>query len=658
MKYFKVPYISNSETLFDGKGVIIMNKYFIFMMIVYILTLTKLGICCSISTTLDSQTVGVGEEITLTVTVSASDCPGREEVSDLFILQITGTGAITEGIVSVKSAGEDLSECSACIFGGCTSCFLAGSFSQTFTLTGLNPGPTEFRVRLADGLCVGGSTACGFATDETFTIFDEQIVTLTITDTDTTPIPEPTPSATSDCEIILDGIENFISCNVTNPQNIGTRGCPAGTINISVNDINKVFAEPSTLDFPDTQSGEKFMNFNYKSTDIIGKTNVDFLFNSFDEETSMFTFSKTVSKPIEVFCPVSVPSCISDTDAIGLSLDGPGSGRKTISLDCTDSCPSGTLEIRGSCDSNQDIATCQVFEGFPKTVDIEFTPVSEGQTTAIVDIQCVEPLTEEQGITSELEITAIGTHVFRVTVAEDGVPAAGCFTSMSLSRLFEGGDCENIKIRCEDCSQNELQNISSLVTCDVDDPSIASCTPILFPGAPLNPEVRICPLSAGSTSIKVDWSCGPNRAFGGTEITAKGEININATIDEEIIIPDPKLFTFDCGEALPELPFFGMEMLTMGLGESKDCTLTLTTLEPGTTVNVSTKFRKGIRALIKVEPTHGVTDAKGEIEITITALRRGINWTAWAVPNDEGEFEFSKQAYDTGLAWGMFVQVK
>ncbi|MGR3318653.1 MAG: hypothetical protein ACUZ8O_09250, partial [Candidatus Anammoxibacter sp.] len=79
--------------------------------------------------------------------------------------------------------------------------------------------------------------------------------------------------------------------------------------------------------------------------------------------------------------------------------------------------------------------------------------------------------------------------------------------------------------------------------------------------------------------------------------------------------------------------------------------------EPGVSVEIATNLRTGFRSSIVVEPTEGIADENGEIGFTITAMSRGIDWIAWAVKNEKSEFEFSKNAFDAGLAWGMFVRV-
>ena len=121
---------------------------------------------------------------------------------------------------------------------------------------------------------------------------------------------------------------------------------------------------------------------------------------------------------------------------------------------------------------------------------------------------------------------------------------------------------------------------------------------------------------------------------------------------------DNKSFVFKCAGEMKRGPIVGLEKLTMNVGDTENCTLKLTNLEPGTEVNVSTQLRKIFGDAIELEPAEGVTDENGEIAITITAIEKGINWAAWAVPNDRGEFKFNKKTFDGGLAWGMFVQVK
>ncbi len=139
-------------------------------------------------------------------------------------------------------------------------------------------------------------------------------------------------------------------------------------------------------------------------------------------------------------------------------------------------------------------------------------------------------------------------------------------------------------------------------------------------------------------------------ALGSDSLTSNNLINITPQ--------SGKSFTFNCENSMKRGPFLELEKLTMKLGDSENCTLKLTNHEPGKRVEVSSVLRKGFRSAIMIEPARSITDENGELEITITAIRKGSDWAAWAVPTDRGQFEFNKKTYDTGLAWGMFVQVE
>ncbi len=119
-----------------------------------------------------------------------------------------------------------------------------------------------------------------------------------------------------------------------------------------------------------------------------------------------------------------------------------------------------------------------------------------------------------------------------------------------------------------------------------------------------------------------------------------------------------KSFTFNCERSLKIGPMLGLEKLVLKMGKNEHCTLKLTNLEPGTPVEISSLLRKGLLSAIKIEPARSETDLNGELEITIIAIRKGIDWAAWAVKNHNGNFEFSKKSYGAGLAWGMFVEVQ
>ena len=119
-----------------------------------------------------------------------------------------------------------------------------------------------------------------------------------------------------------------------------------------------------------------------------------------------------------------------------------------------------------------------------------------------------------------------------------------------------------------------------------------------------------------------------------------------------------KSFTFNCENDMEQSPVFGLEKLTMNVGETVNCTLSLANHESGKTVEIATRFRKRFMAVVEIEPERGVTDENGEMDVTITAIRKGKRWVAWAVQNDKGRFRFNKRAYDDGFAWAMSVRVK
>lgn len=139
--------------------------------------------------------------------------------------------------------------------------------------------------------------------------------------------------------------------------------------------------------------------------------------------------------------------------------------------------------------------------------------------------------------------------------------------------------------------------------------------------------------------------------FGEDSITKEDLINVLASP------PNGKSFTFKCNRNL-QIGNVGIERLIMHLGESESCKTKLTNLDPNTPITIRTRIRHGIQSSIIVEPETGITDENGEIEFEITATNEGIDWVAWAVPNETGAFVFNKKAYDNGKAWGMFVEVK
>ncbi len=121
--------------------------------------------------------------------------------------------------------------------------------------------------------------------------------------------------------------------------------------------------------------------------------------------------------------------------------------------------------------------------------------------------------------------------------------------------------------------------------------------------------------------------------------------------------PSGKRFTFNCDRDF-EMGRTGLERLDLNVGESENCILRLTNSKAGVEVKVLTKRKLGLKQSIKVEPEEGITDNNGVIEFAITAINRGRDWVAWAVANENGKFEFNREAYDTGNAWGLMATVK
>ncbi len=116
-------------------------------------------------------------------------------------------------------------------------------------------------------------------------------------------------------------------------------------------------------------------------------------------------------------------------------------------------------------------------------------------------------------------------------------------------------------------------------------------------------------------------------------------------------------FSFNCNKSAVKGRVFDIEKLILKLGEDETCKLKLTSLEPNTQVEIMTNGREFLKSAVELNPTRGVTDENGELEFTLKGVNKGTDWIAWTVPNEEGKFEFSKNAYDNGLAWGMFVEV-
>ncbi|MGR3319099.1 MAG: MJ1477/TM1410 family putative glycoside hydrolase [Candidatus Anammoxibacter sp.] len=114
-----------------------------------------------------------------------------------------------------------------------------------------------------------------------------------------------------------------------------------------------------------------------------------------------------------------------------------------------------------------------------------------------------------------------------------------------------------------------------------------------------------------------------------------------------------KNFTLKC-ENDRVRKFGGIEVMSLKTGEIINCTL----VANNDGIKVSTELRTGDKVSITVDPVDGITESNGELEITLTAIDKGIDWISWAIPDKDGNLKFDKKAYKNGNAWGMFVIVR
>ncbi len=118
-----------------------------------------------------------------------------------------------------------------------------------------------------------------------------------------------------------------------------------------------------------------------------------------------------------------------------------------------------------------------------------------------------------------------------------------------------------------------------------------------------------------------------------------------------------KQFTFKCNSSFVNGPG-NLDKLIVELDDNENCLLKLTQLTPGEIVKIGTNHVTGLRSAIKVEPSQAEVDANGEVEFVLTSMNKGVDWIAWAIADENDNFEFSKKAFDNGSAWGMLVEVK
>ncbi len=213
------------------------------------------------------------------------------------------------------------------------------------------------------------------------------------------------------------------------------------------------------------------------------------------------------------------------------------------------------------------------------------------------------------------------------------------------THIYEKG-IFNVKLTVENASDINTKEKSEFI-------SVFDCPPTPSPERP----GAIPTPTPNSSNITPDLTPTPNPspdkpASTPTPSSSPGQPDLTPT-------PTPlnKMFTIDCNNTFNEGPS-GFKSLIIKSGEEESCVFRLTDSNQNTPVSVSTIQRIGDEPSINISPANGITDVNGELRFTISPIKKGINWVAWAIPNKEGKLEFTKRAYTEGLAWGMFIKVK
>lgn len=117
-----------------------------------------------------------------------------------------------------------------------------------------------------------------------------------------------------------------------------------------------------------------------------------------------------------------------------------------------------------------------------------------------------------------------------------------------------------------------------------------------------------------------------------------------------------KSFTFTCQHVLVPSNISDTEKLVMSVSESENCKLEFTNLSISSQVLIK-HIPLGGKS-VQISPIQGNTGSSGGLTFTITGLKKGKDWTTWAVPENSGKVNFGKDAFENGTAWVMFVEVK
>ncbi len=121
--------------------------------------------------------------------------------------------------------------------------------------------------------------------------------------------------------------------------------------------------------------------------------------------------------------------------------------------------------------------------------------------------------------------------------------------------------------------------------------------------------------------------------------------------------PPSKAFTFNCDRKFLMGPN-GLEHLVLDRGEESSCILQLTNLVQNNIVKVATDVKAFSDEIVNITPSQGFTNINGDLVFQISGLQKGSAWVSWGIKDENGEFNFNRDYYKNGIAWGMFVIVR
>ncbi len=75
-------------------------------------------------------------------------------------------------------------------------------------------------------------------------------------------------------------------------------------------------------------------------------------------------------------------------------------------------------------------------------------------------------------------------------------------------------------------------------------------------------------------------------------------------------------------------------------------------------VTIASELKHGEKVSVCVTPGSGMTNDAGVFPVKITGTEKGVDWIGWAIVDKKGEIDFSKKAYDSGKAWGVYIFVR